>query len=136
MKTKIFCIVVFSLLRTNASAQKFFMCFTNDSNPKLALTVGFNAKTVRASFVKYKGQDETIPLSYVKQRIPNEGYATTETTYIEKYRGTQTGTYIFTHSGNWVYIKYIRKKDNKKFTFTIDNDLSVEDGEYRTTPCY
>lgn len=136
MKTQLVCIIVFCLLAIDALAQRFFMCFTNDSNPKLALMVGFDAKTEKASFVKYKGQHEAIPLSYIKKRIPNAGYATTETTYLEKYKGKQTGTYIFTHSGNWVYLKYIRKEDNKKFTFTINNDLSVENGEYRTTPCY
>jgi len=119
-----------------ASAQKFFMCFKNDSNLELALTVAFDAKTEKAVFVKYKGQNETIPLFYSKQSVLNKGYAAYETTYIEKYRGKQTGTYIFTHSGNGEYIKYFRKKDNKTFSFTIDLDASVEHETYRKTPCY
>ncbi len=136
MKIRLMYIIIFCVLRINASAQNFFMCFTNDANPKMTLTVGFDTKTEKASFVKYKGQGETIPLYYVRQRFPHKGYATYETTYTEKYRGIQTGTYIFTHSGNYDYIKYIRKKDNKTFTFTVDLDLSIVDEAYRKTPCY
>ena len=136
MKIKLVCIISLVLFHINVSAQRYFMCFTSDSNPKLGLSVGFDAKTERAIFLKYKGQDETISLIYVKQRFPNKGYATYETTYLEKYKGKTIGTYIFTHSGNWEYIKYIRKKDNKSFAFTINNELSIMNGEYRKTPCY
>lgn len=136
MKRILTCILVFCLVRMPVSAQHFFICFTNDLNHKLALSVGFNAKTEKAVFVKYKGQADTIPLSYVKQIFPHKGYATYETTYNEKYLGKQTGTYVFTHSGNWDYIKYIRKKDHKTFNFTIDLDTSMEGKGYRKTPCY
>lgn len=136
MKTQFTLLLFFCLLSLNASAQRFFMCFTSDTNPKLALTVGFNDKTEKAIFVKYKGQDETIPLTYIKGNISNKGNSAYDTYYSEMYGGKQTGTYIITNSGNWVYMKYIRKKDNKLFAFTIDNEQSIVDGEYRKTPCY
>ena len=124
------------LLRMPLQAQNYFTCFKSDANPKLALTVEWNAKTEKAMFVTYKGQSEKIPLNYIKESFPAKGSATYMTVYTEKYQGKLTGTYIFTHSGNQDYIKYIRKRDNKVFNFTIDLDLSVEGEGYRKTPCY
>ena len=45
--------------------------------------------------------------------------------------------YEFEFDGNWVYVYYTRKKDGKKFTYTIDNELSTYEGNpYRNTACF
>lgn len=136
LTTKLTYIIIFCFVCIHVSAQNFYMCFTNDTNPKLALSVTFNSTSEKATFIKYKGQKETMLLSYLKRSVPAKGDAAYETTYSEKYHGKQTGTYIFTHSGNWDYIKYIRKKDGKIFNFTINLETSIKDDGYRKTPCY
>jgi hypothetical protein len=116
-------------------AQKYFICFTCDEKTSLQISVCYeNGKAV---YVKYKGQDETIPLIFLREKI-EKGSADLSTTYVEKYRGAVNGTYTITHSGNWDYVTYTRKKDNKKFNFTINHETSVneKDNSYRTTPCF
>jgi uncharacterized membrane protein YfhO len=132
---RIYLLVVFLLTQSTTFAQKYFHCFTCDSKPSLQLSVCYeNDKIV---YVKYKGQDETIPLTFVKNKnISVTAYSTDESTYTENYRGVVNGTYKFTKSGNWYYITYKRKKDGKVFKFTIDHEKSIVNEEFRTTPCY
>jgi hypothetical protein len=87
--------------------------------------------------VQYRGQAESIPLLKIDEDLQNEGaYPTTETTYQEILDGEVNGTYLLTHSGNWDYAQYTRGRDGKVFSFTIDHERSIQDGEYRTTACY
>lgn len=117
-----------------AFAEKYFICYDADKNPKLHLSVCFENN--KAVYVKYQGQDKSIPLTFVKTNI-QKGVAAYSDVYSEKYRGKVTGTYVMTHSGNYDYVKYTRKKDGKVFNFTINHTETIsEEGNYRTTPCY
>lgn len=131
-------ILLFSFLLLSLSqltAQKHFKCYVCDDNPSLQISICFENE--KATYVKYKGQDETISLYFVKSKFEKGGaYPTTIDTYVEKYRGETNGTYVLTHSGNWDYVNYSRKSDGKKFNFTIDLSLSIKGDTYRTTPCY
>jgi len=125
-------IVICLLVCISATAQKkYFLCFTENENSKLKLSIAYEKG--KAVYVKYKGQDESMRLKYVKETYQGRN---TMTTYSEQYRGKVNGTYVITHSGNWDYVTYIRKRDNKKFEFTIDHESSIVNEEYRRTPCY
>jgi len=113
-----------------------FICYTGDSNANLAISISFD-KEEKALKVKYKGQEEAIALSYLKENIITEGsYPTIETYYSEIYNGKENGVYKLIHSGNWDYAEYTRSSDGKKFKFTIDHDLTIGNDGYRTTPCF
>ena len=116
-------------------AKKYYKCFVCDTKPNLQISVCFENE--RVVYVKYKGQDETIPITFLKTKFEN-GSAVYNDSYVEKYRGTVNGTYVITHTGNWDYVSYTRKKDGKKFEFTINHETSVNerDNSYRTTPCF
>jgi hypothetical protein len=123
-------------LITSLYAQKSFRCFDCDNNIKLKISVEYLNDTPIS--VKYKGQTSSIPLKLIKgSQKTVTGYSTTEESYNEILNGQINGKYIFTHSGNWDYIVYIRK-DDVKFNFTINLNESIKpsgDG-YRETPCY
>jgi hypothetical protein len=121
---------------TLVNAQKHYICYICDDNSSLQISICFENN--KATYVKYKGEDETISLYFVKTKYEEGGaYPTTTETYVEKYRGETNGTYILTHSGIWDYVNYTRKSDGKKFNFTIDHESSAaKNGGYRTTPCY
>jgi hypothetical protein len=131
---KIYLLIVFVFVQTTVFAQKTFKCFTCDSKPNLQFSMCF--ENDKAIYVKYKGQDETMELLFLKTKNPKKEVATYIETYNEMYRGAVNGTYTITHSGNYDYVVYTRKKDGKKFEFTIDLDRSVINEEYRKTPCY
>ena len=99
-------------------------------------------KNNRAKFVKYKGQEETISLYFLKKGSEkNEGgipaYYWFET-YVEKYRGKITGTYTFTNAGTHALdVNFKRKKDGKEFYFQIIEGSQDEDNStFRTKPCF
>lgn len=129
MKIKILVCIFFFAIKVNA--QRKFTCFVNDKNPDLQISVCFDNND-RAKFVKYKGQDETIPLFYSKTvRSPNPGgnppvYGFV--TYIEKYRGKITGKYVFDNASKYrLGVTYIRARDNKEFYFEVlEDDNGVE----------
>lgn len=113
-----------------------YICYTNDEKPSMELSIAFNAEG-NAIFVKYKGQQDAIPLENVKEDFKNNGaYPTITQFYDEMYNGKKNGTYELTHAGNWDYAKYTRKKDGKVFKFTINHDLTVTGNGYRETPCF
>ncbi len=115
---------------------QYFICYNSDANPNLAISISFD-KEEKALKVKYKGQEEAMTLSYLKENYLEGGsYPTIETFYSEIYDGKENGVYKLTHSGNWDYAEYTRSKDGKKFKFTIDHDLSIENDGYRTSPCF
>lgn len=133
---KLLLITTISLLSISSIAQeaKYWVCFTNDNNENLQLSVCFAGS--HAVSVKYKGQTETIPLEFIKEEMPKGGSCQNViTTYKEVYQGKVSGTYVYTHCGNWDYIKYIRAKDKKVFNFTINHELTGKASE-SSTPCF
>lgn len=117
-----------------AIAEKHFICYDADNNAAMQISICFENE--KATYVKYKGQDETISLKFVKRTI-SKGVANYSEVYTESYRGKVNGSYVLTHSGNYDYVKYTRKKDGKVFNFTINHTNTVsEQGNYRQTPCF
>ncbi len=108
-----------------------YICFTEDQQKKLVIWMSFNTKG-EALQVKYKGQEQAIDLVFVKKEPQSPGYPAMSYFYNEVYDGELNGQYIHTHSGVWDYVTYIRKKDGKKFNFTIDHDAKP----YHKTPCF
>ncbi len=123
--------------KDNNSTPKYFICYKNDTNPDMEISIGFN-KDTEAISVKYKGQKEAIKLVKTKESFDKGGaHPTIETYYNEIFEKKENGVYKLTHSGIWDYAEYTRKKDGKKFTFTINHELTIEGGsEYRNTPCF
>ncbi len=122
-------------VKTNVQEQTY-ICYTNDKNPSLAISICFG-KDGKALNVKYLGKDESIPLSFIKETYSEGGASpTTQTFYSEIYLGQKNGTYKLTHSGAWDEVEYTLGKSGKKFNFTINHDLSIINGSYRTSPCF
>ena len=102
----------------------------------MAIAISFDEMD-KALSVKYKGQKESMLLTYLKEATQEGGaYPTIETYYSEMIEGKENGVYKLTHSGNWDYAEYTRKKDGKKYIFTIDHELTIVGDGYRTTPCF
>ena len=114
----------------------YFICYNSDANSSLALSIGFDPEG-KAIFAKYQGQDGELALTFQKEDY-QEGpaYPTIDEYYDEILDGKVNGTYKLTHSGAWDYAVYTSAKDGKTYSFTINHDLTVEGGEYRSTPCY
>ncbi len=132
----LFFLVVFG---SNLYSQDKFACFQNDKKTELQISVCFD-KDYKAKYVKYKGKDETIPLFYSKKEKSDIGGAKTywAVTYVEKYRGVITGTYVFTNAGSHgLDVTFKRAKDGKEFYFVIIEELLDTDGEtYLNRPCF
>jgi hypothetical protein len=122
-------------------AQNKYVCFQNDKNPDLQLSVTFNAKH-KAISAKYKGQADVLTLQYVSiKKSPNPGghpAAYWSETYTEKYKGKTNGTYVFTNAGtHGLDVTYTRKKDGKEFYFMVNENLMNPNGEtYRDDACF
>ncbi|MFM2223821.1 MAG: hypothetical protein RJA07_23 [Bacteroidota bacterium] len=116
-----------------AFAEKHYICYNCTTNKKLQICICFENNN--AIWIKYKGQHDSIPLFFVKEITPNPGYAAYEQIYTEKYKGKVNGTYLLSHSGIYDDVVYTRKKDGKKFNFTINFDLT-DGGGYLKTPCF
>jgi len=118
------------------SQQKSFRCFECNNNVNLKISIEYVDDTPFS--LKYKGQNSSIILKKIKGSLKTQnGTSGFTESYNEIVNGQSNGKYIFTHSGNYDYIKYIRK-DGKKFDFTVNLDDSINpngDG-YRKTPCY
>ncbi len=109
-----------------------YICYRNDNKKDKKIWIGFNADDI-ALKVKYEGQTEEINLRYWKSEyIEGGAHPTTVTYYKELYGGVINGVYKTTHSGNWDYVEYTRKKDSKIFKFTIDHTLDP----YEKSPCF
>lgn len=118
------------------SQQKSFRCFDSDNDVNLKISVAYNDDTPYS--LKYINQKDSILLKRIKDSLKNQnGHSAYTESYYEIVNDQTLGKYIFTHSGNYDYIQYIRK-DGKKFNFTVNLDDSVNpDGEgYRISPCY
>jgi hypothetical protein len=141
LKKVVITIVLFFGLKHVSYSQDMFACFENDVNKSLRVSVFFD-KNNKAKFVKYDGQHETIPLFYSKiHKSKNEGGHPSvywAETYIEKYRGKITGTYVFTNAGTrGLDVTYTRKRDNKEFYFSIiEGTQDQGNSTFRSTPCF
>jgi hypothetical protein len=118
------------------SQEKSFKCFVCDNNKELKISVEYADDTPIS--LKYEGQNSSIQIKKIKGSLKTQkGTGNFTESFDEIVNGQSSGKYIFTHSGYYDYIEYIRK-DGKKFDFTINLDDSVNpngDG-FRTTPCY
>ena len=113
-----------------------FICYTSDDNPNLAISISFNEEE-KALEVKYKGQETSMTLAFVKEDFSTGGaHPNIETYYSEIYEGKENGVYKLTHSGVWDYAEYTRSKDGKVFNFTIDHELTISGEGYRTSACF
>lgn len=116
-------------------SQKTYRCFECDDNAKLKISVEYNINEKPIS-VKYRGQKQSIGLAPIKRGNKNYQSNAVES-YNEILDGKIIGKYVFTHSGNWDYIVYIRK-DGKKFNFSVNLEESLNNNRdgYREKPCY
>lgn len=118
------------------SIPAYYICYEGGENARLGLSIAFSDDGT-ALYAQYKGQGESIALKKMEETMSTEGaYPVIETTYQERIDGKINGIYVLTHSGNWDYARYIRGRDNKEFSFTINHDLSIQNHSYRQSPCY
>ena len=109
-----------------------YICFTMDANKGKRLWIGLGDQQ-KAVAVKYEGQNDMMDLQFTKEEFSKGGmYPTITNYYNERYQNKVNGVYKITHSGNWHYLEYTRKKDAKKFTFTVDKNTEA----YSDTPCF
>jgi hypothetical protein len=103
--------------------------------------VGFG-EDEKAKFVKYKGQKDSIPITYSKViKSENPGGIPAvywEKIYLEKINGKITGKYSFTNAGTYqLDVTYARMRDKKEFYFQItESTMGVLDRPFRETPCF
>lgn len=130
----------FATFAVNVYSQDMFACFENDIKPNLKISVYFDENN-KAKYVKYSGQDETIPLFYLRREKNGSlgGHMVYwAETYTEKYRGIITGTYTFTNAGTYgLDVTFKRKKDNRKFYFSIiEGSQDSDNSTFRSKPCF
>ena len=141
-------------------SELLYACFQDYNNPDLKISVCYDknikAKSIdrnlKVKFIKYRGQDEVIPLFFQnRENYDGTGAEISESsvqrfwsdTYTEKYRGKITGSFTFTNSGFYgLEVYFIRKRDGKEFHFrriagTEDESNGNENGySFTTTPCF
>ena len=138
---KVVTLLFLTLCLTKSYSQNMFACFENDKKPDLKISVYFD-KNDKAKFVKYKGQNETIPLFYSKRETTNNDGGIPAVywaeIYTEKYRGKVTGTYTFTNAGtHGLDVTFKRKKDGKEFYFAIiEGSQDSDNSTYSSQPCF
>ena len=134
-----------------------YVCFENDENPDLKISVCFDKnirgryfdKIMKAQSVKYKGQEESIPLFFQKRHVSENGGVPAfywADTYNETYQGKVTGTFTFTNTGtHGLDVNFRRKRDGKEFYFQLIESTQIEkaqneehenDYNSKTTPCF
>ncbi len=126
-----------------AYAQNKYVCFKSEADTSLQLSVYFDSHK-KAKLVRYKEQAASIALVYSgieKDKNENPGGVPAifwAATYLEKYNGKITGTYVFTNAGTYgLDVTYTRKKDNKEFYFSVLENRKGEDGSiWRSAPCF
>jgi hypothetical protein len=142
MRRFVFCIYVIVFSCGITKAQNRYVCFESDKNPKLKISVLFDAK-LKAKFVKYSGQKDSIKLVYSKfEKAENPGggipHIYWAETYLEKLNGKVTGEYVFTNAGTYqLDVTYTRKKDKKEFYFHVSEENNpTDDFPYHPDPCF
>jgi hypothetical protein len=144
MKKKIlFTLLTALFFSTTVHAQNKYACFKSEADTSLQLSVYFD-KHKKAKFVRYKGQPGSIALVYSgieKDKNENPGGIPAifwAATYLERYNGKITGTYVFTNAGTYgLDVTYTRKKDKKEFYFSILENRKGEDGSiWCSAPCF
>ena len=133
-KTNLFLTLLFIVLINFSSKAQQYMCFSNDKNSSMQLSIYFD-NDGNAKAVIYKGQTKWINLKFVRNIEENSGgaYPVISELYSELFNGKSTVTYKITKSGIWYYVVYKRKKDNKIFKFTIIEDTL---NQVYTEPCF
>jgi hypothetical protein len=134
-----------------------YVCFENDENPDLKISVCFDKnirgrqfdRIMKAQSIKYKGQEESIPLFFQKRNVSENGGIPAfywADTYNETYQGKVTGTFTFTNAGTYgLDVNFRRKRDGKEFYFQLIESTQIEkaqneehgnDYNSKTTPCF
>ena len=92
----------------------YYICYNEDNGSSLNLSIGFNNKG-RALSVKYKGMNSFMDLIFISVENENPGgpYPGVVEYYNEMYQEKVNGEYKLTHSGNWDYVEYKRKRFEK-----------------------
>jgi len=107
-----------------------YITYDSDTKNSKQLMIAFSDDG-KALYAKYYGQGRHLKLKFIKKANDERNYYDY---YDEIADGKVVGSYVLTHSGNWDYAEYTRKKDGKKFKFTINHDITIVDGAYRTSP--
>ncbi len=133
---KIVSILTIFVLSNSLLGQQSFRCFSCDQKADIHISVEY--KNEKPISIKYKNQPSNIPLVFIKGSTSfEEGYSTFSESFNELINGKINGKYIFTHSGNWDYIEYIRSDGYKpNFTIELEKSIDPERGSYRIHPCY
>ena len=125
------------LLTLSVSAQIRYVCFQNDNNQNLFISVKFNGE--RPIGVKYSGQNAYIQIKFKKRSVFDDGghMSWWNETYNEIVNGKIKGTYVMTNSGTHALDFQYYRRDGKKFYFAVYESGS-DDPEfpYTTTPTF
>lgn len=107
-----------------------YITYDSDNKSSKQLMIAFS-EDGKALYAKYYGQARHLQLKFVKDA--SEGRNIID--YYDEIVGDEVvGTYKLTHSGNWDYVEYSPKNNDKKFKFTINHDVTIDGDTYRTTP--
>lgn len=111
---------------------KHYICYAMDDKPSVKIWIAF-AENNHAFKIKYKGQQESMKLEFIKEEyIEGGAYPTIKQHYHELLNETINGTYVLTHSGIWDYVEYTSVNNPKKYNFTILHD----ENPYGKNPCF
>lgn len=108
----------------------YYISYNSDDKKSKELMIAFT-ENGKGLFAKYYGQPRQIELRFKKDE--SQGRNIVEL-YDEIVNGEINGTYKLSHSGNYDYAEYTNKKSGKKYTFTINHDVTIMDDTYRTVP--
>lgn len=108
----------------------YYISYSSDDKTSKELMIAFT-ENGKALFAKYYGQSRQLELKFTKDESKGKNLVMY---YDEILGGEVVGTYKLTHSGNYDYAEYTRKKDAKKFGFTINHAVTIMNDAYRTVP--
>lgn len=108
----------------------YYISYSSDDKKSKELMIAFT-ENGKALFAKYYGQPRQLELKFTKDESQGKNLVMY---YDEIVGGEVLGTYKLTHSGNYDYAEYTRKKDAKKFMFTINHGVTIMNDAYRTVP--
>lgn len=108
----------------------YYISYNSDDKKSKELMIAFTTEG-KALFAKYYGQSRHLQLKFIKEEFEGKNSIAY---YDEVVNGETTGTYKLTHSGNWDYAVFTRKKDGNKFEFTINHNVTIMNDTYRTVP--